>query len=169
MGAIQLFVAQRTFPVNLVEKFKSNMDPGLSKFFKQAYPTWSDTVPLQGELQLAALRAMLKAAQQAEDNRNLISHQASAVINATGFMYQGAQTNASQAETTIASHKRKDGTIIACFGCGGPHSWSSRQPDKSFAITCPNKDKPGVKEKADAQIAELRSKRKNRKDRDDKR
>jgi len=49
------------------------------------------------------------------------------------------------------------------------HSWSARQPDKSFVITCPNKDKPGVKETADVKIAELRAKRKNRKDRDDKR
>ena len=84
-------------------------------------------------------------------------------------MIQGAQINASQAETTIANHKRKDGTPIICFGCGGPHSWSSSQADKSFVITCPNKDKPGVKEKADAQIADFRSRRKNRQDRNDKR
>jgi len=169
MGAIQPFVAQRSFPVNVVEKFKSNMDPGLSKFFKQAFPTWSDTVPLEGGLQLAALRAMLKAAQTAEENRKLISHEATAALNATGFIYQGAQTNASQAETTIANHKRKDGTPIICFGCGGPHSWSARQPDKSFVVTCPNKDKPGVKETADVKIAELLAKRKNRKDSNDKR
>ena len=122
MGAIQPFVAQQTFPVNVVEKFKSNMDPGLSKFFKQAFPTWSDTVPLEGGLQLAALRAMLKAAQTAEENRKLIFLEATAALNATGFMYQGTQTNASQAETMIANHKRKDGTSIICFGCGGPHS-----------------------------------------------
>ena len=166
MGAIQPFVAQRVFPVNVVEKFKSNMDPGLSKFFKKAYPNWSNAVPLQGELQLATLRSMLVAAQTAEDDRNLITQQTSTVINATGFMIQGAQVNASQAETTIANHKRKDGTPIICFGCGGPHPWSSRQPDKSFVIVCPNKDKPGIKEKADAQIADFRSRRKTRQDRD---
>ena len=168
MAAIQPFVAQRSFPVNVVEKFKGNMDPGLSQLFKQAYQTWSDTVPLEGGLQLSALRSMLKAAQTAEENRKLISQEASAALNATGFMYQGAQTNASQAEKTIAANKRKDGTPIICFGCGGQHSWSARQPDKSFVVTCPNKDKPGIKDAADAKIAELRAKRK-RKDSNDKR
>ena len=164
MGAIQPFVAQRQFPVNVAEKFKSNMDPGLAKFFKQAFPLWSDTVPLEGELQLAALRRMLQAAQTAEENRKLISNEATAAINANAFMYQGAQTNASQAETTINNYKKRE---IICFGCGGLHSWSARQADKSFVITCPNKDKPGVKEKADAMIAELRAKRKNRRERKD--
>ena len=33
LGDIQPFVGQRMSPVNVAEKFKSNMDPGLSSFF----------------------------------------------------------------------------------------------------------------------------------------
>ena len=35
---------------------------------------------------------------------------------------------------------------IKCWGCGGPHPYRDRQ---SKEILCPNKDKPGVKDKAD--------------------
>jgi len=38
MGAIQPFVGRREFPVNVAKRFKGNMDPGLSPFFKQSYP-----------------------------------------------------------------------------------------------------------------------------------
>lgn len=59
MGAIQPFVGRRAFPVNVAERFKGNMDPGLSPFFKQSYPQHTIVVPLGAEPQLAALRAML--------------------------------------------------------------------------------------------------------------
>jgi len=77
-----------------------------------------------------------------------------------------AGVNASQAETTIGNFKKQP---PICFGCDGPHSWSTRQTDnKSYVVTCPNKDKSGVKAKAEAKIADMRSRRKSRRDRDDK-
>jgi len=169
IAAIQPFVGKRDFPVNVAKKFKSNMDPGLSSFFKQAYPQHTTVVPLESGLQLAALRAMLAAAQKAEENRKMISATAISAMNTQAFMLQGASTagvNASQAERTIADFKKKD---LACFGCDGPHMWSTQKPDKSYVVTCPSKDKPGVREKADAKIAEICTKRKGRKDREDKR
>ena len=64
-------------------------------------------------------------------------------------------------ERTIGKYTKGD---ITCFGCGGPHLWSKRQEDKSFVVICPNKDKTGIRDAAEKKIAEIRTKRKERKD-----
>ena len=163
MGALQAIIKDRTFPVNACEKFKNNIDPELLPFFKQSYPTHTDVVALDSSLQLAALRAMLQAAQKAEDNRKLIAKAAVTAVNAQSFTLTGttAGANASQAEQTLTNYTKR---ALVCFGCGGPHVWSVRQEDKSYTVTCPNKDKDGVRSKAEAKVAEIRSKRKKKGD-----
>ena len=61
MAAAQLFIKERTFPVNVIKKFKNHLDHDLFPFFKQVYPTHTSVVPLEASLQLTALRAMLSA------------------------------------------------------------------------------------------------------------
>ena len=61
---------------------------------------------------------MLSAAQAAKENRQTISNAAFTAVSAQGFMFTptaGAQGDASQAETTIATNKKG---VIICFGCG---------------------------------------------------
>ena len=102
MAAMQLFIKERTFPVNAAEKFKHHLDPAMLPFFKQHYPLHTNVVPLDAVLQLSALRAMLFATQVAEESRQTISNAAVTAINAQGFMLTptaGAQVDASQAET----------------------------------------------------------------------
>ena len=169
MAALQPFIKERTFPVNAAEKFKTHLDPALFPFFKQAYPSHSNVVALDSALQLTALRDMLSAAQLAEDNRNVISKAAVTAINAQSFVITGAASagvNASQAERTIGDYKKRE---LTCFGCGGPHAWSKRQADDTYTEVCPNKDKAGVRAAAKEKIAEIRTKRKARKEQYEKR
>ena len=105
MASLQPFIKARRFPVNAAEKFKSHLDPDLFAFFKQAYPSHTNVVDLDASLQLAALRAMLSAAQTAEDNRRTISKAAVTAVAAQSFALTGASAagvNASQAERTIS-------------------------------------------------------------------
>ena len=163
MGALQAIIKERSFPVNAVEKFKNNMDPDLIPFFRQSYPTHTTVVALDSSLQLTALREILTAAQKAEDNRKIISQAAVSAVHAQSFVSTPTGVLASQAERTINKYKKGD---ITCFGCGESHMWSKRLEDKSFVIVCPNKDKPGIRAKAESKIAEIRTKRKERKDKD---
>eukprot|EP00956_Cyclotella_meneghiniana_P033505 scaffold96622_cov36-Cyclotella_meneghiniana.AAC.1 len=55
---------------------------------------------------------------------------------------KGDKDNATKRKFTEAELKQ----AIKCWGCGGPHPYRDRQ---SKEILCPNKDKPGVQEKAD--------------------
>ena len=164
MATLQPFIKARRFPVKPAEKFKSHLDPDLFVFFKQAYPSHTNVVDLDASLQLAALRAMLSAAQTAEDNRRTISKAAVTAVAAQSFALTGASAvgvNASQAERTISEYKKGE---LVCFGCKGPHLWSKKQADDSYVVSCPNKDKPGVQAAAKAKIDDIRIKRKAKKD-----
>ena len=115
MAAMQPFIKERTFPVNAAEKFKHHLDLALLPFFKQHYPLHTNVVPLDSVLRLAALWAMLSAAQVAKESRQTLSNTAITAINAQGFMLTGtptggAQVDASQSETTIKTYKK--GEII---------------------------------------------------------
>jgi hypothetical protein len=75
------------------------LDPALLPFFKQHYPLYTAVVPLNAVAQLNALRAMLSAAQAAEESRQNISNAALTAINAQGFTMTptaGAQADAIQ-------------------------------------------------------------------------
>ena len=105
---------------------------------------------------------MLSAAQQAKESRQTISNAAVTAVNAQAFMLTptaGAQADASQAETTIATYKKGE---IICFGCGLKHPWSQRQDNSTYVVTCPNKAKPGVEAAAAVKISDMRAKRKTR-------
>ena len=87
---------------------------------------------------------MLSAAQVAEESRQTISNAAVTAVNDQGFMLTptaGAQADASQDETTIATYKKGE---IICFGCGLKHPWYQRQDNGTYVVTYPNKTKPGV-------------------------
>ena len=110
LAAMQPFITERAFPVNAAKKFKHHMDPALLPFFKHHYPLHTVVVPLDPFLQLPALREMLSAAQVAKESRQTISNAAVTAINAQGFMLTptaGAQADASQAETTITTCKKR--------------------------------------------------------------
>jgi hypothetical protein len=160
MQAIQPFIMDRDFSVNAAEKFKSNMDPDLKPHFRTAYPLYATVVELGSVQQLAALRNMLKAAQQAEDNQAVISNAAIRAVNhAQSFLGDAAGTFASQAERTISESKK-----IKCFGCGENHLWSVKQADRTFKVTCPNQKKQGIKDKANAEIDAMKKRRRDRRD-----
>ena len=106
---MQPFITECDFPVNAYEKFKHHLDPALLPFFDQHCPSHTVIVPLDATLQLSTLRAMLSAAQVAKESRQTISNASVTAVNAQGFMLAptaGAQADASQAETTIATYKK---------------------------------------------------------------
>ncbi len=83
-----------------------------------------------------------------------------------------AQVNASQAEKTISNYKsgddgsNKSGSTasrspLRCYGCGGPHPWSSLE-NGIYVIKCPNMGNPGIQENAKKTIEQIRNKRKKK-------
>lgn len=82
-------------------------------------------------------------------------------MNAQNFMHGVAGSFASQAEKTITASQKKE---LKCFGCNENHPWSIKQPDDTFKITCPNRNKPGVHDKAKAAIEGMKKRRKARKE-----
>jgi hypothetical protein len=74
----------------------------------------------------------------------------------------------SVAEQTITSYTpsggdasksvEKDGKDMLCFGCGHPHPWSKKVNGK-WVVICPNKNKPGVMDRAKLAILQYQTRR----------
>ena len=111
---------------------------------------------------------MLQAAQQAEDDCESIIAISQQQIQTQAFMFHvsigSTPAFSSQAEKTLAGTKppetRPAGASgdrrYACHGCGKfTHGYNIKN-DGAWIIVCPNKDKPGVAERAVKSIATMR-------------
>ena len=169
------FANEPLYPINVCSKFMQNMDPTLQPIFRRIYSNHSDVVPLDSTTQRKYLQLMLQAAQQAEDNRESIIAISQQQIQTQAFMFHasGGSTPAfpSQAEKTLADTKppgtRPAGASgdrrYACHGCGEfTHGYNIKNNDGTWIIVCPNKDKPGVAERAVKSIADMRERLKTR-------
>ena len=145
------------------------LDPHLLTGFCCCFPDHSIVQALEGSHKRCTHQLMLKATQQAEDDfrstqciaRNAIglSQAFLAIAHAIGSNHVMALPI--QAETTLswyspqgrrltksaASQGTRTARLLACYGCGGPHTWSEYQ-QVSSVIICPNQNNQGIKEKA---------------------
>ena len=113
---------------------------------------------------------MLNTLIKAENDLNNI-HEIVWVEQGGGEQFHASHGQASYptvAERTIWAHSpdgssnnRKPAARQECFGCGGPHSWSSLV-DNKYIVTCKNANKPGVWERAELNIQKYQAwKKKN--------
>jgi hypothetical protein len=82
------------------------------------------------------------------------------------FHISQGNANASVAERTIRTHGANKSTETKgppfrqeCFGCGGQHSWSKLVYNK-YGVTCPDANKPGVRERAELNIQKYQARKK---------
>lgn len=149
-NASRSFSMQKVFTVSICNKFMDNANPNFIPKFRALYADHGLQHPLDARSQRASLVVILKHLQQAEDECTTMANIARASV---GQVFP-AMVAKSQAEGTIGRYKDIEEVItfnkgLKCFGCNQPH----RYKDANGNIICPNADKPGVKEHADASYA----------------
>ena len=185
------FYPDPSWPVSVCNHFIEYLDPRLAAAFRKNYPDYSVQHRLDGRFQRRQLPIIYRAAHLAEEEVSQImslSRQAvgqSFHTNVAGDSPLGpfpafpAAAFPSQAERTLGHYgpssgdERSRGSMgssgsrrpIECFGCGGPHPWRN----KLGVITCPDKDKPGVKETAESRYQEFVERLKRKRIRNNKR
>ena len=162
LKACHPFANDSIYPVNVCSKFVQQMDPQLRKLFMREYPNHSDIVPCDATTQRRTLQLMLVAAQRAEDQRESIASISQSTYSTQAYLTQAHQSASgfpSQAEATMNKYKPKE---LKCFGCDGPHSWSTKKDDGTYVVSCPNAKNPGVQERATAELAAMRERIKAR-------
>ncbi len=146
------------------------LDSRLLTGFRTHFPNYSQSQEHTSTHQRKVLQEMLQAAIRTKTEYTNIRTIASEAIGA-GQAFS-AQVNASQAEKTIAHYKSGDDTSnkssstashppLSCYGCGGPHPWSTLENGIYF-IKCPNAGNPGIHENAKKTIECIRNKRKKK-------
>ena len=188
MRAARPFATQQTFPISLVNKFMDGIDDRLRPKFRSLFPTYSIQQDRSGRNQRKTLPVALAAAQQAEDEIRSVQEIARGAIGQTfvsnvvgAYPAAAAQAFPSQAEQTLNRYQ-SDGESVdsrstatnrskgtpECFGCGEPHPWMRKLSNGEHKIVCPNKDRPGVRERAEREykafIDRLSKKRKAKND-----
>jgi hypothetical protein len=165
-AAARTFAHMREYPVDLCTLFMRGLHPDIKAQFEEFYPNHTQPHDRNGRLQRAALAEILKQASRAEDHvintQRLISRQMGQTFTADVDSY------ASQAERTLAIYQKGPaspdqsapsgdrrgrpkvlGRGHSCHGCGEHHMWSE----------CPNKNKPGVADRARENIAKFKAAR----------
>jgi hypothetical protein len=149
------------------------LDSRLLAGFCTHFPNYSQSQERTATHQRKVLQDMLQATIRAETEYTNIRTIASEALSA-GQAFS-AQVNASQAEKTISHYKsgddgsNKSGSTasrgpLRCYGCGGPHPWSSLK-NGIYVIRCPNADNPRIQENAKKTIEQIRNKwKKNQQD-----
>jgi hypothetical protein len=129
-----LFIDQEELPISICQAFMNGLDSWLLAGFCTHFPNYSKLQARTTTYQRNVLQEMLQAAIHAKMEYTNIRTIASEAIGA-GQAFS-AQINASQAKKTISQYKggdegsHKSGStasrgILRCYGCGGPHPWST--------------------------------------------
>jgi hypothetical protein len=165
-AAARTFAHMREYPVDLCTLFMCGLHPDIKAQFEEFYPNHTQPHDRNGRLQRAALAEILKQASRAEDHvintQHLIARQMGQTFTVDVDSY------ASQAERTLAIYQKGPpssdqsappgdrrgrpkvlGRGHSCHGCGEHHLWSA----------CPNKNKPGVADRARENIAKFKAAR----------
>jgi hypothetical protein len=170
LAASRPFIDQEVLPVSVCQVFMDGLDSRLLAGFRTHFPNYSQSQDRTATHQRKVLQDMLQAAIRAETEYTNIRTIASEALGA-GQAFS-AQVNASQAEKTISNYKggddgsNKSGSTasrgpLRCYGCGGPHPWSSLD-NGIYVIKCPNAGNPGIQENAKKTIERIRNKRKKK-------
>ena len=170
LAASRPFIDQEVLPVSICQVFMDGLDSRLLAGFRTHFPNYSQSQERTATHQRKVLQDMLQAAIRAETEYTNIRTIASEALGA-GQAFS-AQVNASQAEKTISQYKsgddgsNKSGSTasrgpLCCYGCGGPHPWSSLE-NGIYVIKCPNAGNPGIQENAKNMIECICNKRKKK-------
>ena len=149
----QFFSRTEIWPIDVVQHFLTHLDLKVRNQMKSSGFSYSSgTATRMPFEQTKDLCLAFTAASQAEKDINIRKEEVMDNIKTNHVL--ALQVNASQCEDTLK--KYKDPKIVTCWGCGKQgHAYSTRKG----AILCPDKDKPGVKEKAEIALREFRSRR----------
>ncbi len=171
LAASQPFIKdQEELPISICQAFMDGLDSCLLASFHTHFPDYSKLQACTTTHQRKVLKEMLQAAIRAKMEYTNIRTIASEAIGA-GQAFS-AQVNASQAKKTISQYKggdegsHKSGStashgILCCYGCGGPHPWSTFE-NGIYVIRCPNTGNPRVHKNAKKTIKCIRNKRKKK-------
>jgi len=138
LAASRPFINQEVLPISICKVFMDGLDSRLLAGFRTHFPKYSQSQERTATHQRKVLQDMLQAAIRAETeyiNIRTIAIEALDVDQAFSV-----QVNASQAEKTISQYKSGDDGSnkssstasrgpLCCYGCGGPHPWSSLEND----------------------------------------
>jgi hypothetical protein len=164
------FIDQEVLSISVCQVFMDDLDSRLLTGFRTHFPNYSQSQDRTATHQQKVLQDMLQAAICAKTEYTNIRTIASEALGA-GQAFS-ARVNASQAEKTISQYKSGDDSSnksgstasrgpLRCYGCGGPHPWSSLK-NGIHVIKCPNAGNPGIQENAKKTIERIRSKRKKK-------
>jgi hypothetical protein len=164
------FVDEATFPYNIAVHFATNLEETIKNEFDKMTKTHLTFTDLDRDKQLKMLDDYLALATECE---KVVKSTTTLVRKAMGDTHTFFKTIMdrldlptpdpnqyngnpdafiSAAEKTLRENKGKhsmddDEIKILCWGCGGRHPWRDRHTKE---IVCPNKDKPGVEDRAKA-------------------
>lgn len=162
------FLDLETFLYNIATHFVTYLEPNIKAKFDLKTKDHLSFTDLSRDAQLKRLDIFLAIATQCQED---VTSATKLVCKAMGDRhsffkqvlrgcnlplpdpneYSDPSSFISAAEKTLCAHRGQhhlsDEEIkILCWGCNQPHSWRDR---RSKEITCPNKDKPGVREAAE--------------------
>ena len=164
------FVDEPTFPYNIAVHFATNLEETIKNEFDKNTKDHLTFTDLDRDKQLKKLDEYLALASECE---KVVKSTTTLVRKAMGDTHTFFKTIMdrldlptpdpnlfngnpdafiSAAEKTLRKNKGKhsmddDEIKILCWGCGGHHAWRDRHTKE---IVCPNKDKPGVEDRAKA-------------------
>ena len=158
MVAVRPFSTMDKMPVDVCAIVIRNMHPDMKASFKEVYPRYAEAHDCDSSAQLEALAEIQKQGFIAEGKIKTVQR---LIGSATGQTFTlDAAGYASQAERTLTNYEKKEdgkeGGVEgrrprSCHGCGATdHLYSFRRK-----ITCPNKNKPGVFERAQVNKAKF--------------
>jgi hypothetical protein len=164
------FINQEELSIGICQACMDDLDSRLLAGICIHFPDYSKSQALKTTHQRKVLQKMLQAAIQVKTEYANIRTIVSEAIDA-GQAFS-AQVNASQAKKTISHYKGGDEGShksvstasrdpLCCYGCGGPHPWSTLE-NGIYVIRCPNAGNLGVNENAKKTLKCIRNKRKKK-------
>jgi hypothetical protein len=166
LAASYPFINQEELLVSICQAFMDGLDSCLLAGFRTHFSDYSKLQAQTATHQCKVFQEMLQATICVEMEYTNYRTIASEAIG-TGQAFS-TTVNASQAEKTIRKYKSRDegsnksGSTashgqLCCYGCGGPHPWST-QENGIYVIQCPNAGNPGVHKNAKKIIKCIRNK-----------
>lgn len=163
--SISIFMDDPEWPFNVARHFVDKLEPTIKAEFEKDHREYLTQNDLRRDVQLGLLSQYYEWAVEAEKEVNTTKKLVQKTISdhthnfIAQMIKEDAQGFISAAEKTLKEHGKDEAPTPNCWGCGGPHSYRKKG---TTDIICPNKDKPGVADRADARYKAWLNKRKAR-------
>ncbi len=164
------FINKEELPISICQAFMDDLDSRLLPDIHTHFPDYSKSQGCKTTHQRKVFHKMLQAAIHVETEYANIRTIASEAID-TGQALS-AQVHVSQAKKTISHYKGGDEGShksistasrgpLCCYGCGGPHPWSTIE-NGIYVIRFPNAGNPGVNENDKKTVEHIHNKQKKK-------